>query len=92
MTSALTLLLGHLRNNLMLEDTFLTIERQEEDGWVVVARDSDWETRLGKISTFLPCKYFFYFIEWHRTNVILGESEVTVHWEIPLDVEDGTYR
>jgi len=67
---------GHLRNNLMLEDTFLTIERQEEDGWVVVARDSDWETRL----------------EWHRTNVILGESEVTVHWEIPLDVEDGTYR
>merc|ERR1719244_1085070 len=67
---------GHLRNNLTLEDTFLTIEKQEEDGWVVVARDSDWETRL----------------EWHRTNVILGESEVTVHWELPMDVEEGTYR
>merc|ERR1712142_472993 len=68
---------GHLRNNLMLEDTFMTVEKLVEgSGWVVIAQDSDWETRL----------------EWHRTNVILGESEVTVHWEIPLDVEDGTYR
>ena len=38
---------GHLRNNLMLESSFLTVERQEADGWTVVARDSDWETRLG---------------------------------------------
>ena len=46
----------------MLEDTFRTIERQEEDGWVVVARDSDWETRLGKkISTFFACKYFLFY-------------------------------
>lgn len=30
--------------------------------------------------------------EWHRTNIILGESEVTIHWDIPHDIEPGTYR
>lgn len=67
---------GHLRNNLMLEDTFMTVERFEDDGWVVVAEDSDWETLL----------------EWHRTNVILGESEVELSWDIPEDVTEGLYR
>eukprot|EP00091_Calanus_sinicus_P009610 TRINITY_DN2241_c0_g1_i5.p1 TRINITY_DN2241_c0_g1~~TRINITY_DN2241_c0_g1_i5.p1 ORF type:complete len:304 (-),score=88.32 TRINITY_DN2241_c0_g1_i5:128-1039(-) len=67
---------GHLRNNLMLEDTFMTVERFENDDWVVVAGDSDWETLL----------------EWHRTNVILGESEVTLSWDIPSDAVEGVYR
>jgi len=68
---------GHLRNNLMLEDTFMTVEKLVEgSGWVVIAQDSDWETLL----------------EWHRTNVILGESEVSVSWDIPLDTEEGLYR
>lgn len=67
---------GHLRNNLMLEDTFMTVERFETDGWVVVAGDSDWETLL----------------EWHRTNVILGESEVALSWDIPEDAVEGLYR
>ena len=39
---------GHLRNNLMLESSFLTVERQEGDTWVTVARDAEWETRMGK--------------------------------------------
>lgn len=30
--------------------------------------------------------------EWERTNIILGESEVTIHWDIPDDMEPGTYR
>lgn len=67
---------GHLRNNLMLESSFLTVERQEGDTWLTVARDAEWETRM----------------EWHRTNVILGESEVTIHWDIPEEMEPGTYR
>ena len=29
---------------------------------------------------------------WKRTNVILGESEVTVVWEVPDNVEAGVYR
>merc|ERR1719500_867173 len=67
---------GHLRNNHMLDSTFLTVERQEGANWVVVARDADWETKL----------------VWKRTNVILGESEVTVLWDLPDNVEPGLYR
>ena len=29
---------------------------------------------------------------WKRTNVILGESEVTVLWELPDNVQPGIYR
>ena len=39
---------GHLRNNLMLESSFLTVERQEGDTWLTVARDAEWETRMGE--------------------------------------------
>jgi len=69
---------GHLRNNLMLEKTFLTLERQLTSGeWEVVATDAEWETK----------------IEWHRTNVILGESEVTISVDIPADQgSEGVYR
>ena len=52
----------------MTEESFLTVERQEEnsEGWLVVARDADWETKL----------------VWTRTNVVTGESNVQVrcHW------------
>jgi len=67
---------GHLRNNLMQEDTFMTVEKLENEEWKVIARDAEWETIL----------------EWHRTNVILGESEVVLSWDIPEDVEEGLYR
>ncbi len=45
---------GHLRNNLMLESSFLTVERQEGDTWLTVARDAEWETRMGELS--LRCR------------------------------------
>lgn len=68
---------GHLRNNPMLEESFLFIERWEGgDSWVAVASDAQWETKL----------------EWVRTNVVLGESEVIITWDIPLDMEEGSYR
>ena len=35
-----------------LEETFLTVEVREDEDWVVVAGDSDWETK----------------ITWKRTN------------------------
>jgi len=76
-TVSATFVSGHLRNNLLLESSFLMVEREEEDGsWTVVAVDSDWETKL----------------HWLRTNVILGESQVTVEWEIPDTAVEGTYR
>eukprot|EP00088_Acartia_fossae_P019247 TRINITY_DN21220_c0_g1_i4.p1 TRINITY_DN21220_c0_g1~~TRINITY_DN21220_c0_g1_i4.p1 ORF type:complete len:687 (+),score=151.03 TRINITY_DN21220_c0_g1_i4:252-2063(+) len=67
---------GHLRNDLMTDDTFLRVERNENGEWIEVAVDDDWSTRL----------------YWERTNVILGESEVTVIWEIPEDALNGEYR
>ena len=38
---------GHPRNNLMLENTFLAVERlAEEDGtWELIATDANWETQ-----------------------------------------------
>ena len=60
----------------MLEETFLTVERQEGLQWEVVARDADWETKL----------------LWTRTNVVTGESTVEVIWEVPEDAVEGTYR
>jgi len=67
---------GHLRNNLMLESTFLKVEREVDGDWQVVATDAAWETK----------------IEWLRTNAILGESEVTVSWDIPENTPTGYYR
>lgn len=37
---------GHPRNNLMTENTFLTVERLTDDEvWVPVATDANWETK-----------------------------------------------
>ena len=33
-----------------------------------------------------------FFTDNPRTNVILGESEVTIEWEVPEDTVNGTYR
>ena len=67
---------GHLRNNLMLESSFMTVEMLQNGTWNVIATDTDWETK----------------IEWKRTNELLGRSTVTVSWEIPKDAAFGTYR
>lgn len=73
-----TFVAGHPRNNLMLESTYLTVEKLNNDGtsWTVVATDGNWETR-------------FY---WRRKSVILGHSEATVMWEIPQNAVPGIYR
>ena len=52
----------------MTEESFLTVERREEneEGWLVVARDADWETKL----------------VWTRTNAVKGDSNVQVNHTI----------
>ena len=64
------------RNNLKLEKTYLTVEQYENDEWIVVATDANWETM---------------FI-WNRDSVLLGTSDATVLWDIPLDTKPGLYR
>lgn len=29
---------------------------------------------------------------WERTSTILGHSQIEIFWDIPYDVEPGTYR
>ncbi|XP_014475825.1 PREDICTED: neutral ceramidase [Dinoponera quadriceps] len=68
---------GHPRNNLMTDNTFLTVERLGDDEvWIPIATDADWETKF----------------QWTRNSVILGSSQVTVTWEIPQDAKPGEYR
>ncbi|XP_076167554.1 neutral ceramidase [Ptiloglossa arizonensis] len=68
---------GHPRNNLMTENTFLTIERLTDDEvWIPAATDADWETKF----------------EWKRTSVVLGSSQVTITWQVPEDIKQGEYR
>jgi len=60
------------RNNVRQEDTYLTVQKQNDDGtWTTIRTDNDWTTTL----------------RWARTNVILGTSTVTISWEIESDVE-----
>lgn len=69
---------GHPRNDLMLDRTFLTVEKYDPmtETWSIVLRDNDWETEF----------------EWIRTNVILGESETEIRWFVPEYQERGIYR
>ncbi|RWS18955.1 Neutral ceramidase-like protein, partial [Leptotrombidium deliense] len=66
------------RNDLFTDKTFLTVERldSKSNTWIVVANDGCWETQY----------------HWKRTNVIVGESEATVIWDIPKDTVKGDYR
>jgi len=64
------------RNNLRLEGTFLTVERDTGDQWKVVRSDSH------------PSTVF----RWNRTNTILGTSTVKISWTIENGTDAGTYR
>lgn len=70
---------GHPRNSIRHGRWYLAVERlesEEDDSWVVIATDADWET-----------KYI-----WHRDSKFLGTSHVVIEWEIPVGTPQGTYR
>lgn len=69
---------GHPRNDLMLDQSFLAIEKHDlQTGtWNTILRDNDWDTEF----------------QWIRTNVILGESEIEIRWFVPEYQERGLYR
>jgi neutral ceramidase len=66
------------RNNLRLEGTFTSIEKQNGDGtWTQVKNDNDWEVVY----------------EWKRVNGLTGTSEVTITWDTGITgPAAGTYR
>jgi len=68
---------GHPRNSPASHETFLTVERQGDNGeWTVVATDADWQTRF----------------HWRRVSTLLGTSYVTVSWDTAVDTPPGVYR
>nr|CAB3223352.1 neutral ceramidase [Phallusia mammillata] len=68
---------GNPRNSPTNNITFLTIERELEDGtWQVVRTDSSWDT-----------KYI-----WTRTSTFWALSEVKITWDIGPDTPSGHYR
>ncbi|KAK9294787.1 hypothetical protein QLX08_010723 [Tetragonisca angustula] len=68
---------GHPRNNLMTENSYLTIERLADDEvWVPVANDASWETKF----------------EWQRMSMVLGSSQVIITWQVPENIKPGEYR
>ena len=66
------------RNNLRLDQTFAAVEKRGSNGtWTTYRTDEDWNLVY----------------RWVRTNGLLGNSEVSITWEIENSgVEAGTYR
>ncbi|QRV84194.1 hypothetical protein RhiJN_12210 [Ceratobasidium sp. AG-Ba] len=64
------------RNNLRLEDTFLSIDRLAGGTWTTYRTDSHPSTKF----------------RWTRTNFALGYSTAEIEWIIDSDAPAGTYR
>ncbi|KDQ56458.1 hypothetical protein JAAARDRAFT_195093 [Jaapia argillacea MUCL 33604] len=64
------------RNNLRLEDTFLTVDCLVNDTWVTVRSDSHPSTVY----------------QWARTSTVLGTSTVNISWVIEPSTPSGVYR
>lgn len=65
------------RNNLLLEDSYLRIQRlSEKKDWIDYRTDSHPSTRF----------------EWKREHVLLGTSIVKITWNIEDDAKAGTYQ
>ncbi|EFX85915.1 hypothetical protein DAPPUDRAFT_309109 [Daphnia pulex] len=75
-TVTATFVAGHPRNNLMQEDTFMTVEaKQSDNSWKVIRTDAHFDT-------------FFY---WEKTSAV-GQSEAHLRWIVPADTPEGEYR
>lgn len=65
------------RNNHRIEGTFLTVDKLNSNGsWTTRYVDGDWCTRF----------------MWESSHVFLGVSYARITWEIPFEVEEGSYR
>ncbi|KAF7300950.1 Neutral ceramidase [Mycena indigotica] len=64
------------RNNLRLEETFMSVEQQTGGSWKAVRSDSHPSTTF----------------QWLRINTILATSTVTLNWTIEAGTPAGTYR
>ncbi|XP_031338052.1 neutral ceramidase-like [Photinus pyralis] len=75
-TVTTTFVSANPRNNLMLDKTYLTVEKLTDSKWNVVATDADWETTM----------------TWKSLVLVAGYSQVTIQWYVSKDIPSGTYR
>ncbi|XP_054736512.1 neutral ceramidase [Anastrepha obliqua] len=76
-TVKVTFIAGNPRNNLFHEKTYFAVERKiNEERWKVAYTDASWETK---------------FI-WERVHLILGFSDIHIHWNIGPNTLPGEYR
>lgn len=77
-TVSVTFVGANPRNDLRLEQTYASVEKQDENySWRSVRDDADWSLLF----------------EWKRISTVLGTSEVRITWETEPDVEvGGVYR
>lgn len=71
-----TFVAGNPRNDLRIESSYFFVEQQINAQWRTIATDANWETRS----------------IWRRTSTLLGQSEFDFYWNIPANVQNGTYR
>jgi len=67
---------GHPKNNLRTQQTFMEVQRKVNGSWQVVATDNDWDTTY----------------TWQRIDGFWGTSHAILNWNIPTDIQSGTYR
>ncbi|WP_162925753.1 neutral/alkaline non-lysosomal ceramidase N-terminal domain-containing protein [Isoalcanivorax indicus] len=75
---------GHPRNDLMLQDSYVFVERLEQGEWVTVATDRDpglWFLWSPPVLPPLPLD-----------PLVVGPSTAEVIWHVPHDAPDGFYR
>jgi len=75
-TAAATFWTSNPQNHYPHTDALAVVERMTTDGWVSVATDADWSTKC----VFEP-----------KGNVA-KPYRVTITWDVPADLETGTYR
>ncbi|KAI8054263.1 Neutral/alkaline nonlysosomal ceramidase [Syncephalis plumigaleata] len=68
---------GHPKNNLLLEETYISVERLDTttNTWIRVRDDGYWSTRY----------------KWDKVNGV-GQNRAIIEWDIESDTILGTYR
>ncbi|KAI8055546.1 Neutral/alkaline nonlysosomal ceramidase [Syncephalis plumigaleata] len=76
-TVSVTFWTGHPRNNLLLEESYISVERQDPatKEWKRVRDDGYWSTRY----------------KWVKVNGF-GENKAVIEWDIEPNTKLGTYR
>ena len=81
--AAVTFWTGNPRNAYRRDRLWASIERSSAEKWQPVARDGDWEVK---------CRWTRLTTDGDKGDEPLAAHRFTVEWDVPSDIEPGTYR